>query len=223
MIGIYKITNPKGAVYIGESKDIERRWNSDYKKLNCKGQRKLYNSFMYYGFENHTFEIVKECTEEEIPYYERYYQEYYNVLDRNYGLNCKLTKVGEKKEVCSEETRKKISEAQKKRFANGQIHPNKGKHRTEETKIKIRNSLKGKPSWNKGKNHSDEHKENLSENHWSKKEGYINPFAKKVINTETKEVYNSLAEMCRILGLSYGTMKLRLRGKLKNNTQFQYI
>ena len=60
MVGIYKITNPKGKVYIGYSKDIENRFKY-YKRLNCKGQRKLYNSLKKYGPDNHIFEIVEEC------------------------------------------------------------------------------------------------------------------------------------------------------------------
>ena len=37
MIGIYKITNPKGKIYIGQSINIENRFKV-YKRYNCKGQ-----------------------------------------------------------------------------------------------------------------------------------------------------------------------------------------
>jgi group I intron endonuclease len=141
-IGIYKITNPVGAIYIGESKDIEKRWNRDYKNLRCKNQTRLYNSFMFYGVENHTFEIIKECTVKEIPYYERYYQEYYNVLDREYGLNLKLRNVGEKKEVYSDETREKMSESKKKLYESGYINHNKGTKASDESKKKMSDSQK---------------------------------------------------------------------------------
>jgi group I intron endonuclease len=166
-IGIYKITNPKGAVYIGESKDIYKRWNNEYMKLKCKGQRKLYNSFMYYGVENHTFEIIKECTIEEIPYYERHFQEYYNVLDEEFGLNLKYTKVGEKKQVRSEESNKKQSETIKKKYAEGWVNPNKGKKRSEETlKKQIENHPSKKEGYvppNKGKKKSEESRKKQSE------------------------------------------------------------
>lgn len=36
IIGVYKITNPNGAVYIGSSIDIKRRFNQ-YKRLNNSG------------------------------------------------------------------------------------------------------------------------------------------------------------------------------------------
>ena len=60
MIGIYKITSPSNKIYIGQSLNIEKRFY-DYKKLfNCKGQHYLYRSFLKYGIENHTFEVIHE-------------------------------------------------------------------------------------------------------------------------------------------------------------------
>ena len=56
MIGIYKITNPKGNIYIGQSWNIETR-KSSYK--NCRpGQPYIFNSIKKYGWENHKFEFV---------------------------------------------------------------------------------------------------------------------------------------------------------------------
>lgn len=56
---------------------------------------------------------------------------------------------------CSEETKIKIREAKK--------------NISEETRHKISQAKLGKPSWNKGKKLSSEHKENLKQNHKSKK------------------------------------------------------
>ena len=41
MVGIYKITNPSGKIYIGQSVNIDNRISS-YKNLKCKNQTKLY-------------------------------------------------------------------------------------------------------------------------------------------------------------------------------------
>ena len=63
MIGIYKVTNPKGKSYIGQSINIEKRWRT-YEKAHpneLKEQRKLLNSLKKYGPENHTFEIFEIC------------------------------------------------------------------------------------------------------------------------------------------------------------------
>lgn len=48
MVGIYKITNPNGRIYIGQSTDIKFRWGI-YRKLKCKDQPSLYNSLKKYG------------------------------------------------------------------------------------------------------------------------------------------------------------------------------
>ena len=61
MIGIYKIITPSNQIYIGQSWDIEKRFNQ-YKILNCKNQIRIYRSFVKYGVENHKFEIIKSVS-----------------------------------------------------------------------------------------------------------------------------------------------------------------
>ncbi len=87
MIGVYKIVNPKGKIYIGQSIDIESRW-SYYFNLNCKGQTKLYNSLKKYGPENHIFEVLEECKVENLLDVETFYKLQYDTL--NEGLNCRI-------------------------------------------------------------------------------------------------------------------------------------
>lgn len=58
MIGVYKITNPKNEMYIGQSCDIEKRFKQ-HKKKPCN--KKLRESFLKYGVENHKFEVIIEC------------------------------------------------------------------------------------------------------------------------------------------------------------------
>lgn len=93
MIGIYKVTNPKGKIYIGQSLDIFKRFKT-YKGLHCPNQIKLRNSLAKYGVASHTFDVLEECAAEELNRKERYWQDYYNVL--NNGLNCILTNTGSK-------------------------------------------------------------------------------------------------------------------------------
>ena len=52
MIGIYKITNPNGRIYIGQSTNIGAIWDV-YHRLKCKDQSSLYNSLQKYVPENH--------------------------------------------------------------------------------------------------------------------------------------------------------------------------
>lgn len=119
--GIYKITNPTGKIYVGSAVDIHKRW-SYYNRLDCKKQHKLFNSFLKYGPENHIFEILEECTFENLYPLERSWGLFFNTLDKEKGLNLALPGYKEVKGLMSEETKLKISIA------------NRGKVRTEKQK-----------------------------------------------------------------------------------------
>ena len=86
MIGIYKITNPSGKIYIGQSINIEKRFK-EYKWSKAKGQPILNRSFLKYGFDKHIFEVVCECKKSELYQLEAYYQVLFSANTKN-GLNC---------------------------------------------------------------------------------------------------------------------------------------
>lgn len=147
MIGIYKIVSPSNRIYIGQSSNIEKRFKVYLKSPSkVKSQTKLYNSIMKYGSESHTFEIVELCEIELLNEKERYYQDFYNVLDPKIGLNCRLTKTDDKTGILSEETKDKIRKH------------NLGKKLSQETKDKISEG-------NKGKIFTEEERKRVSENH----------------------------------------------------------
>ena len=131
MVGIYKITNPQGKIYIGQSINIEKRWKSYKSKYCAKGQHLLRNSLKKYKFENHVFEIIIECTVNELNYLERYYQELYNSVGIN-GLNLKYTTTTDKSGYLSNLVKLKISNSLK------------GKNLSQNHKQKISNAHKGK-------------------------------------------------------------------------------
>lgn len=110
MIGIYKITSPKGRVYIGSSNNIENRLCS-YKNLKCKNQTRVFNSIKAHGWDMHKFEVLEECSIEKLLERELYYGIKFNVLDREAGLNCRLPKAGEHYTYMCQETKDKISKA----------------------------------------------------------------------------------------------------------------
>lgn len=118
MIGIYKITNPLNQVYIGGSKNVERRFK-DYKKSNFKGQRKVFDSILKHGYLNHKFEFIEKCNIEQLSDRERFWQEYYDCVEN--GLNCQYVNTTTKKRKLSSESCLKISEGLK-----GNIPYNKG-------------------------------------------------------------------------------------------------
>lgn len=109
MITIYKITNPKGKVYIGQTSQYKKRLNH-YRILNCKTQYKLYNSLKKYGFDNHIFEILEEIdikhSDERERYWITFYRSYWK--DKNKGLN--LNRGGNRPKQ-TQETKDKISKA----------------------------------------------------------------------------------------------------------------
>lgn len=134
--GIYKITSPTGRIYIGQSRNIQHR-KADYKCLhNCNEQRKLYNSFLKYGFLNHHFEVIHVCLPEELNPLEQQYITLFDSTDSKNGLNIRYGGLGRS---LSPETRKRISIA------------NTGKRPSEETRLKQSLAKKGKAPWNKGK------------------------------------------------------------------------
>jgi group I intron endonuclease len=57
-VAIYQMTSPTGKVYIGQSRDVTNR-KSRYKTLECKSQKKLFASLSKYGFESHDFKILQ--------------------------------------------------------------------------------------------------------------------------------------------------------------------
>ncbi len=137
MIGIYKITSPSGRIYIGQSNNIKKRFNK-YTYLKCAKQPRLYNSLLKYGVENHIFEILEECEFEELNIKERYYQDFYDVLNDDKGLNCRLTETDILPSIISEATREKMRN-------NGLgKQRNLGNKHSEESRIKMSNSHKGK-------------------------------------------------------------------------------
>lgn len=92
MIGIYKITNQiEGKSYIGKSVDIEDRWmrhksrafQKNDKQYNCY----LYRSIRKYQLCNFTFEVVEECSIEDLDNKEIFYIDLYDSFYKNNGYN----------------------------------------------------------------------------------------------------------------------------------------
>ena len=82
--GIYKIENKLNQkVYIGQSKDIRRRFYYHANGTGCNPH--LYRSFQKYGLENFTFEILKETYD--LDYWEKLLIAIYKANDPQYGYN----------------------------------------------------------------------------------------------------------------------------------------
>ena len=89
MIGIYKIENlVNHKCYIGQAVDINRRWRKHRETYNepkfPQYEYPLYRAMRKYGFENFSFEVLEECSREELNEKEKVYVEKYdNII--NYG------------------------------------------------------------------------------------------------------------------------------------------
>lgn len=81
MTGIYKIENTiTGEVYVGQSKNIEKRWanhRSNYKAKNKVRKYALYRDMRYYGIDKFKFEVLEECKIDELDNKENYWIAYY--------------------------------------------------------------------------------------------------------------------------------------------------
>lgn len=220
MIGIYKITSPKGRVYIGQSIDIKRRFKT-YQNINKSiRQPKLHRSLQKYGIHNHKFEIITECEESLLNELERYYQECYNCIDN--GLNCILTTTETRSGKHSEETKKKMSV-----YHKGNKHWLGKKHSTE-TKKKM-------SDWQKGRKLTKEHRENLSKSKMGivsvkGKECYmfgksyeLNPNSRLVLDLVTGIFYGSAKEASETFSINYGTMRAYLTNNRFNKTNLIYV
>lgn len=180
---IYKITSPIGGVYIGQTGNFNRRKRS-YFNLKCKRQPKLYSSFINYGIDNHVFEIIHECTVDELNDLEVYYIKLYNSFNSDNGLN--LRSGGGANTHVSDETKKIISDRVKEVLKCPKIRKKisdagKGRVVSEETLIKKSESMKGK---NTGKR-SEESKLKQKESIKGRYIGENNPNYGKKASPET--------------------------------------
>lgn len=139
MKGIYKITNPEGKIYIGKSKNIEKRF-SDYKRLDCKNQPLIFQSLAKYGWLNHKFEIIEECSVNLLFERENFFIEKFNTIDN--GLNIKGEGNWSYKKQYPESAKVKKSIIMKEKWKNGEFKRNWSKKIKNTETGEIYNSMK---------------------------------------------------------------------------------
>ena len=84
IIGIYKITNLlNNKIYIGQSNNIERRFQ-EHKSRNIIP---IDQAIQKYGKENFSFEIIEECSLEQLNDRETYWIIKYNSIDNGYNFS----------------------------------------------------------------------------------------------------------------------------------------
>lgn len=84
MIGIYKITKiENGKSYIGQSNNIERRFSEHKQKKDIP----IELAIQKYGEKAFSFEVLEECSLDDLDARERYWIAYYNTY-KGFGYNC---------------------------------------------------------------------------------------------------------------------------------------
>ena len=142
---------------------------------NKHGNTHLQNAFNKYGMDCFSFNILNWATDQdELNRQEIYFIDEYNCLKQEYGYNLreggsngkpsKETKrkmsISAKGRIFSNETRLKLSKSKK-----GKNNPFYGKKHSEEAKRKMSESHKGNDYGRTGKKHSLEHRKNISKSH----------------------------------------------------------
>lgn len=87
--GIYKITNQTtDQVYIGQAVDVDKRWKDHCKcglGIDTPAGNKLYKAMEQYGLQNFSFELLEECSREDLDDREAYFIELYNSYEFGYN------------------------------------------------------------------------------------------------------------------------------------------
>ncbi len=163
---VYMHTNKiNGKRYVGQTKvKPEERWGSK----GCRYSKSTYffNAIKKYGWDNFVHDILyTDLTHEAANKIEKELIEFYNTRDSNYGYNIRE---GGSNGGHDERTKKIMSQIRKEKYS-GENHPRYGTHLSEETKKKISEAEKGEKNWMYGKKMPSETREKISKANKGKK------------------------------------------------------
>lgn len=219
--------------YIGISNDndgiYKRAFSKEFRNNLWKKIISKTNYEVEILFEHDDYEFIKEKEKEFISLYGR--------INTNTGILSNLTNGGEGT----------LGYVQSKEMIEDRVLKVTGKKRTQEQKDYMSSKMKGVKrsaqscenisksklghSYNKGIPKTDEHRKKLSNSkkmfyknnpNTFKDNGKSNTCAKKIINTYTKEIFNSIKDAAKSLGFTDNKMGKMLRGITYNTTSLIY-
>ena len=210
----YKITNIiTGKIYFGYTKQsLIFRLNKH--NSNTSGCKILKSSIKKYGIDTFNIELIHEF---DSVYEARTTEIYLIALHRTNicrypncnGMNMTDGGDGSDGRICSEETKRKISESNKGK-QSGVNHPLYGKKHSEQSKQKMSESTKGNKNM-LGKTHSKESKQKMSNSRIDKKK-----VGRYTINNIFINIFNSIQEAQRETGISATNIVKVCKGKHKS-------
>lgn len=209
--GVYKIVcSENGKVYIGSSKNIDKRWK-EHKwllKNNRHGNKKLQAAFDLYGMDSFTHEIVEIVLEESrLNEVELFHIKSYNALDRKIGFN--------------------LSEITRGVSLSGDKHPLFGKTWKEESKRKLSSTIRGSNHPRFGMVTSEEAKEKMRVTLGDKLKGNNHPRALKVVQLsldgEFIKVFGTGREAAAFHNREPSSLTKTLKGKQKTYAGYKWM
>ena len=227
MIGIYKITNKiNGKFYIGQSVNIKRRFMEHRTPRGKMTSLKL--AIKKYGKENFLFEVIEECSVQDLDEREVYWiaqlRPHYNRTAGGVGVKGHNVP-DETRQLLSKKSRQywdRLSDAEKAEIRKRLTGPPKGHAVSQETRQKLRAA-------NLGKVQSAETVERRKATIISKKaDGYIQTNAghkKKVRCIETNQIFDSVKAAGESLSVHPSSITGVLKGKYKTckGKHFEYV
>lgn len=88
--GIYKITNTKnGMCYVGQTTNFANRWKQHIRRgvgAEPMTHNKLYPAMMKEGIENFTFEVIENCSSNQLNEREMYWQDFFKAKEFGYSI-----------------------------------------------------------------------------------------------------------------------------------------
>lgn len=127
--GIYKITAPSGKFYIGSASSFKKRWDEHKRqlKLGTHHSRQLQSAYKKYGLDGLAFDVLEFCRRKDLIAREQSWldamQPQYNsakIAGSNFGIKrsaetCEKIRYANTGKTHSEDAKRKMSEAAKKR------------------------------------------------------------------------------------------------------------
>ena len=189
------------------STTLEARWQ----KGNGYRKQAIYKDIKNFGWDNFEHEVLFDnLILKEAELLEQLYIALYNTQNENYGWNDDSGGInGLKSDRCKNKLSKnKLGEKNPMYGRKGSNNPLFGKPISKEHKRNLSKSHKGKPSGMKNKKHSEVSKKKMSES--SKGKG-----GTKVINLDTGEIFNTIAEASEKYNIKYQSISRVCRGLRK--------